>query len=130
MHPATIVIYHGDIYGIVVIIAFLRLLEALILKVETVIAKLVIVILGDSVKSLMNKNGTGNGQQGIQYPVARKSHHHASPETVMNDYAGYHQGESGNDRIDDHRPDIELQAFLCPRSNARYSYTDQFKELA
>ena len=89
-----------------------------------------IVILGDSVKSLMNQNGTGNGQQGIQYPVARESHHHASPEAVMNDNTGYHQGESGNDRIDDHCLDIELQAFLSPRSNAGHSYTDQFKELA
>jgi hypothetical protein len=37
--------------------------------------------------------------------------------------------EPNDNRVDDHRPDIEAKAFLRPRSNTGYKYTNQFDEL-
>ena len=80
MHPAFIVIEHGNIYRVGSLDFLLRLLKGFILEVESVFSNLVVVILGDTVKPLMNEHGSHDRTCGIKDSVSRKSkHRHSIP---------------------------------------------------
>jgi len=52
------VVYHRNVHRIIIADQCFRLLERFVLKVETVLTNLVVVILGNAVQSLMYQHGT------------------------------------------------------------------------
>ena len=74
VHLPFPIVYHRYVYRVVVIGKHFRLLEGLILEIETVITNLIVVILGDAIQSLMHQHGTYHRTYGIENTIGRESH--------------------------------------------------------
>ena len=71
-----------------------------------------VVILGDTIETLVNEHGSDYGASCIEDAVCRETEYRHSPFTMMEDEAQCDKGQSGENRIYDHCPDIEFQCFL------------------
>ena len=58
VHLFLPVVYHRNVHRVIIADQRFRLLERFVLKVETVLTNLVVVILGNTVQSLMHQHGT------------------------------------------------------------------------
>ena len=83
MHTTFEVVHHRDIYRILVSIQVLGLLKGLVLEVEAILTKLVVVVTGDTVTSLMYEHGSHDTCQGIEYAVGGKTAKLASPQAML-----------------------------------------------
>ena len=130
VHLLFPVVYHRNVHRIIIADQCFRLLERFVLKVETVLTNLVVVILGNTVQSLMHQHGTHHRTYCIQKTVGRKSQP-AEPETHAVEYKTKpYKCQTGQHRIDDHCPYIELQGLfsLCADTDNTDAY--QFSHLA
>ena len=108
MHPPLVIVYHRDIHRIWSFRNLLRLLERFVLEIEPVLADLVVIVFGDSVKPLMHKHGADNRAEGIDNAVGRKSEYRQAPFPGMEDKAQSHERKPGQHRIYHHSLDIEF----------------------
>ena len=67
------VVYHWNVHRIIIADQCFRLLERFVFKIETVLTNLVVVILGNTVQSLMYQHGADYRTDCIHKPVGRKS---------------------------------------------------------
>ncbi len=87
VHPPSIVVYHRDVYRIRSLHKLFRLLERLVLEVETVITYTVVVVLGDAVESLMDEHSPDYRAEGVDDAVGREAHHIHAEGYAMEDEA-------------------------------------------
>ena len=130
VHLPLIIVYHGDVDRVLVLVLLLRLFKRLVLKVEAVVTQLVVVVPGDAVTSLVDEHRTEDGRDGVKHPVGRDAAHHAAPFADMEHHADHNHGESRDDWIEHHRPDVELQALLRLGADAGHEDEKQLEELA
>ena len=95
VHLPFPIINHRYIYRIVVIGKYLRLLEGLVLEIETVITNLIVVILGNAVQSLMYQHGAHYGTYGIKNTVGWESHPTHSEVHLVKEEAKSDKGQTG-----------------------------------
>ena len=129
MHPPLVIVYHRDIHRIWSFRNLLRLLERFVLEIEPVVAHLMVVVLGDSVKPLMHKHGADNRAEGIHYAVCREAEYRQAPFSGMEDEAQCDKRKPGQHRIYHHSPEIELQSLLSLGADAHDAYTYQLRYL-
>ena len=79
VHPAFIVIEHGNIDRVRSLDFLLRLFKGFVLEVEAVFTNLVVVILGDTVKTLMNEHGSYDRTGSIKDSVCREAEYGHAP---------------------------------------------------
>lgn len=130
VHLPLPVVYHRNVHRIVVADQGLRLLEGFVLEVEAVFAHLVVVILGDAVQPLMHQHCPHDRTDGIEDAVRRETHPTDAEIHPVEDKAQPDKSQSCQYRIDDHRPDIELQGLLSFRTDADHTDADQLRHLA
>lgn len=109
VHLLFPVVYHRNVYRVIVADQCFRLLERFVLKVETVLTNLVVVIFGNPIQSLMYQHGTHYRTHRIQKTVGRKSQPAESETHAMEYKTKPYKCQTGQYRIDDHCPYIELQ---------------------
>ena len=130
VHLLLPVVYHRYVHRIVIVHQSLRLLERFVLEVEAVIAHLVVVILGNTIQSLMHQHRAHDRTYRIENAVGRKAHPTDSDVHPMEDKAKPDQCQACQYRIDDHRLHVELQSLLRFCTDADHTDTDQFRYLA
>ena len=130
VHLLLPVVYHRYVHRIVIVHQSLRLLERLVLEVETVIAHLVVVIFGNAVQSLMHQHRAHDRTDRIKNAVGRKAHPTDTDTHPMEDKAKPDQRQACQHRIDDHRLYVELQSLLRFCADADHTDADQFRHLA
>ena len=130
VHLLFPVIYHGNVHRVVVVYQHFRLLEGFVLEVETVFAHLVVVIPGDAVQPLMHQHGACHRAEGIEDTACRETHPADAEVHPVKDKTQPDKGQSRQYRVDDHRPDVELQRLLRLRTYTHHTDADQFRHLA
>lgn len=109
VHLLFPVVYHRNVHRVIIADQRFRLLERFVLEVETVLTNLVVVILGYAVQSLMYQHGTHHRTDRIQKTVGRKPQPAESETHAMEYKTKPYKCQTGQYRIDDHCPYIELQ---------------------
>ena len=130
VHPAPVIIYHRNIDRIGSFCNFLRLPERFVLEVEAVLADLVVVVLGYSVKPLVDEHCADYGAEGIEDPVGRKTEKRHAPCAVVENEAQRHERKPGKHRVYHHSPDIELQRLFRLGADTHHADTYQLGHLA
>ena len=130
VHLFLPVVYHRNVHRVIIADQRFRLLERFVLKVETVLTNLIVVILSNTVQSLMHQHGTHHRTYRIHKPIGRKSQPAESETHAMEYKTKPHKCQTGQYRIDNHCPYIELQRLfsLCADTDNTDAY--QFGHLA
>ena len=76
----------------------------------------------------MYQHRTDDGHEGIQHTVRGESIEDATPSTLLNDNTQDNQGKTCDNRVQHHCLQVELQALLRPRADARHKDANQFDD--
>lgn len=130
VHLPLEIVYHRDIHRVRSLGLFLRLLERLVLKVETVFADPVVVIFRDAVETLMHEHGAVHRTERIYDAVGGESEPVHADRKTMEKKTQPDKGKPGKHRAYYHSLQVEFKRLLRLGPNADHTDADKFGQLA
>ena len=123
VHPAVtelalVVVTHRDVHAVLVLDLLLTLFEGLVLEIEAVLQQSLLEELGYVVQGDMHQYGTHHRSGHVEPPVERNRVDARGKVMPEQPDGKDHDGETGDERVENHLTGIELQLLLVPCSYA------------